>query len=114
MQAWAAAGAPLGIATATPEEGLRVVLAWLSDRPGVRSRVTRVTLGLPPGIAATLGWWLRLDLAGVAAASSDEVSTGMRRSYHGTSFEVLHRILARGLQTGWSKNTDGHQELRGI
>ena len=114
IQAWAAAGAPLGRATATPEEALRVVLAWLSHRPGVRSRVTRVTVEVPPGIAGDIGWWLCLDLTGVPAASSVEVSAGMRRSYHGTSFEVLHRVLACGLQTGWSKNTDGHQELRGI
>jgi len=100
MRAWAAAGAPLGRATATPEEGLRVVLAWLSDRPGVRSRVTRVTLELPPGIAVASGWWLRLDLVGEPDASSVGVSTGMRGSYHETSFEVLHRMYARGLKTG--------------
>ena len=108
MQAGVAAGAPLGRATATPEEGLRVVLAWLSYRPGVRSLVTRVTLELPPDMAGDIGWWLRLDLTGVPSESSDEVSTGMRRSHHGTCFEVLHRIRARGLQTGSSRSTDGH------
>ena len=39
---------------------------------------------------------------------------GSRRSYHGTCFEVLHRILAKGLQTEWSVNSDGCRDLRGI
>lgn len=111
---WAAAGAPMGSPSASPELALRTVVDWLGSRPAIRDRVSRVTVATPPGIAWQSGWWLRLQLVGQTAEVEWPVPEGYRRSFHGTALACLARIMARGPATGWAVNSDRGAYVRGV
>ncbi len=107
-------GGSLGEANTSSEEALRRFLIWLSYRSEGAKKIRDVTLGKPPGVNWSRGWWLRLGLATTDYHAEEVLDLDMRRSYHGTTLHSLHRILVEGLKEGFAANTQSGKEIHGI
>ena len=84
-------------------------------RPGIATSVVDVAVDRPHECAGLPGgFFLRCDLMHDVQIATEFSGEHFRTSFHGTCLEVVHRLLTRGIEVGWSVNNDSGRELRGI
>ena len=95
----------------TASDEVMVLQQWIDARPGLRERITRISVAERQPYDLN-GIWLQVDLEQTTRPPAD--TGNMRVGWHGTSMAALYRCILRGPQTGWDGKTHGASARLGI